>query len=192
MLVMMKQRKKEGIMMRNKFPLFCGEMNSPLGPLTIIGSSEGVCSLEFGELNEVIEAVRPWLRKHYLTTEVLYNQDLCNPVIKQLEEYFESSRKSFDLKMNLVGTPFQQRVWQKLIEIPYGSTFSYKQVAEMIGAPKAVRAIGNANNKNPLPILIPCHRVVGSNGALVGYGGGLEKKKILLEIEQSLDKVINS
>ncbi|MGM9988278.1 MAG: methylated-DNA--[protein]-cysteine S-methyltransferase [Bacillaceae bacterium] len=103
--------------------------------------------------------------------------------LKQLEEYFQGTRRQFDLTLHLEGTEFQQRVWRALQAIPYGETRSYKQIAEMIGNPKASRAVGMANNKNPIPIIIPCHRVVGANGSLVGYAGGLEIKQQLLNIE---------
>ena len=102
---------------------------------------------------------------------------------KQLSAYFRGERKSFDLPLKFHGTDFQEKVWKVLQTIPYGQTRSYKQVAEAIGNEKASRAVGGANNKNPLPILVPCHRVVGSNGAMVGYGLGLPAKKQLLALE---------
>lgn len=109
---------------------------------------------------------------------------LLNKAAKQLEEYFEGKRKDFDLPLKQEGTEFMQKVWQALQEIPYGETRSYKQVAEMIKNPKAVRAVGMANNKNNIPIIIPCHRVIGSNGKLVGYALGLEIKQALLDLEK--------
>lgn len=109
------------------------------------------------------------------------------PVIKkaakQLREYFLGKRKVFDLPLSINGTPFQTIVWEALISIPYGETRSYKDIAIQIGKNKACRAIGMANNRNTIPIVIPCHRVIGSKGELVGYGGGLEVKQMLLEIE---------
>lgn len=103
----------------------------------------------------------------------------------QLSEYFLGTRKSFDVPFVTKGTAFQELVWEALCQIPYGQTRSYKQVAQMIGHPRAARAVGMANNKNPLPILIPCHRVIGANGKLVGYGGGLTLKEDLLELERA-------
>jgi O-6-methylguanine DNA methyltransferase len=103
-----------------------------------------------------------------------------------LSEYLIGERKSFDLPLNPRGTVFQQQVWKALCDIPYGETRSYKQIAEAIGNPKAVRAVGMANNRNPLLIVIPCHRVIGANGKLVGYGAGIEKKEFLLKLEKSL------
>ncbi len=112
------------------------------------------------------------------------------PVIKeafhQLSEYFLDKRKTFNLPLLLKGTDFQKQVWQELLKIPFGETRSYKQIAEAIGNPKAVRAVGMANNKNPLLIVVPCHRVIGANGKLVGYAVGLDKKEYLLRLEGSL------
>ncbi len=104
---------------------------------------------------------------------------------KQLDEYFAGKRKTFDLRLNPKGTPFQKKVWAALCEIPYGKTASYKEIAQAVGNPDAARAVGMACNKNPIAIVIPCHRVVGSNGALTGYASGLDRKKQLLEFEQS-------
>lgn len=106
-------------------------------------------------------------------------------VFTELSEYFTGKRKSFDISLHIEGTNFQKRVWEELLKIPYGTTKSYKEIAEAIGNPKASRAIGNANNKNKIAILIPCHRVVGSNGDLVGYAGGLGIKEILLNKERA-------
>lgn len=102
----------------------------------------------------------------------------------QLEEYFEGKRKTFELPLAAEGTQFQQKVWQALKEIPYGKTCSYKAIAEAVGNVKACRAVGMANNRNPIPIIVPCHRVVGADGKLVGYAGGLDIKEKLLEIER--------
>lgn len=102
---------------------------------------------------------------------------------QQLQEYFAGKRKVFELPLAPKGTEFQQKVWQALKEIPFGETRSYGEIAKRIGQPKASRAVGGANNKNPLPIFIPCHRVIGANGKLVGYAGGLEVKKTLLNVE---------
>ena len=103
---------------------------------------------------------------------------------KQLEEYFEGKRKVFDLPLEQEGTAFQKRVWEALENIPYGETRTYKEVAKMIGNEKASRAVGMANNKNNIPIIVPCHRVIGSNGKLVGYALGLDMKKYLLDLEK--------
>lgn len=101
----------------------------------------------------------------------------------ELEEYFRGNRKEFDLSLLMKGTEFQVKVWHALEKIPYGETRSYQDIAQMIGKPKASRAVGMANHVNPIVILVPCHRVIGKNGKLTGYGGGLDKKKYLLELE---------
>lgn len=105
---------------------------------------------------------------------------------KQLEEYFDGSRKKFDILLRPKGTPFQHQVWKALQEIPYGTTMTYGEIAKKIGNPKASRAVGHANNQNPIAIIIPCHRVIGANGTLVGYAGGVEKKQALLELEGAI------
>jgi methylated-DNA-[protein]-cysteine S-methyltransferase len=101
----------------------------------------------------------------------------------ELREYFAGKRKSFDLPLSPQGTAFQQSVWNSLLQIPYGETRSYKQIAELIGCPAGCRAVGGANNRNPISIIIPCHRVIGANGSMVGYGGGLKLKEYLLALE---------
>ena len=109
--------------------------------------------------------------------------DFSDYVFFQLEAYFKGERRGFDLSIHMQGTDFQKKVWKALQEIPYGQTRTYKQIAEYIGSPKAYRAVGMANNKNPLMIVIPCHRVIGSNGSLTGYAGGLDIKEELLTLE---------
>jgi len=111
---------------------------------------------------------------------------LLKEAIKQLNEYFDGKRSSFDLKLQLQGTEFQKKVWNALIEIPFGETRSYGEIAKIIGNEKASRAVGMANNKNPIAIIIPCHRVIGANGKLVGYAGGLDIKEELLKLEKGI------
>ncbi len=112
------------------------------------------------------------------------NQEYFSDVQHQLKEYFAGRLQNFKVKMHLEGTDFQLKVWQELQQIPYGKTASYGQIAKQIGNPKACRAVGGANNKNPIPIIIPCHRIVGNDGSLTGFGGGLELKKNLLQLEK--------
>jgi len=141
---------------------------SPIGPLEISGTSEGIVSVTF------------------VKTRLPNDRNLPECVkegIRQLEEYFKGARKNFSLKLLLQGTPFQKLVWQRLKKIPYGNLASYGDVARAIGKPNAYRAVGNANNKNPIAIVIPCHRVIGSDGTLVGYGSGLWRKEWLLNHE---------
>ncbi|WP_308774055.1 methylated-DNA--[protein]-cysteine S-methyltransferase [uncultured Bilophila sp.] len=109
---------------------------------------------------------------------------LLGKAFTQLEEYFAGRRRTFDLPLKPEGTPFMKQVWRALCTVPYAHTASYKDIAEAIGNPKACRAVGMANNRNPISIVIPCHRIVGSNGALVGYGGGLDLKERLLGLER--------
>jgi methylated-DNA-[protein]-cysteine S-methyltransferase len=107
----------------------------------------------------------------------------CPPLARQLLEYFSGKRKTFDFPLAPKGTPFQLDVWNALLEIPYGDTVTYAELARRIGRPAAVRAVGAANGANPIPVIIPCHRVIGSNGTLTGYGGGIERKQWLLALE---------
>lgn len=116
---------------------------------------------------------------------LLQTTELLSMATIQLDEYFQGKRTTFSLPFKLIGTPFQLTVWKELQNIPYGKTTSYKEIAQKINKPKAYRAVGMANNKNPLPIIIPCHRVIGSNGKLIGYAGGLNLKNYLLELEKS-------
>lgn len=116
---------------------------------------------------------------------LLQTTELLSMATIQLDEYFQGKRTTFSLPFKLIGTPFQLAVWKELQNIPYGQTTSYKEIAQKINKPKAYRAVGMANNKNPLPIIIPCHRVIGSNGKLIGYAGGLNLKNYLLELEKS-------
>lgn len=110
--------------------------------------------------------------------------ELSKKVKKQLKEYFNGTRREFDIPLSFHGTEFQEKVWTALSSIPFGTTCSYKYIAELVDNPKGVRAVGNANNKNPICIIIPCHRVIGSNNKLVGYGGGIVRKQALIEHEQ--------
>ena len=119
---------------------------------------------------------------------LLQTTELLSMATIQLDEYFQGKRTTFSLPFKLTGTPFQLAVWKELQNIPYGKTTSYKEIAQKINKPKAYRAVGMANNKNPLPIIIPCHRVIGSNGKLIGYAGGLKLKNYLLELEKSHTK----
>ena len=121
-------------------------------------------------------------------TELGFTEEQENGVenegVRQVLEYFAGTRREFSLPLSPRGTPFQLRVWRALTEIPYGETRTYGDIARAIGAPGAARAVGGANNKNPIAIIVPCHRVVGANGALTGYAGGLDKKDFLLELER--------
>lgn len=140
----------------------------PAGPLTLVERDGALAELRFGA-DDGTEASPLLLRAR-----------------TEIEEYFAGRRREFDLPLAPHGTPFQQRVWQALRAIPYGSTCTYGELAAAVGNPRASRAVGMANHRNPLPILIPCHRVIGASGALTGYGGGLEWKRRLLAIEEPI------
>ncbi len=143
-------------------------IQTPLGFAKIIGDEKGVSQITVLNNSHSIT----------LKTEAIHKE--C---IQQIQEYFSGNRTTFQFKTHLIGTPFQQQVWQALQKIPYGKTISYLQLAKQIGNPKAIRAVANANAKNKLWIVVPCHRVIGSNGSLTGYAGGLHRKKWLLEHE---------
>ena len=140
--------------------------DAPVGPVTIAAENGRITSLSFGA------------SLHSEPTPLLLEAK------KQLEEYFAGRRREFQLPLAPKGTEFQQKVWKALLDIPYGETRSYGEIARAIGNPKASRAVGMANNRNPIAIIIPCHRVIGSTGKLVGYGGGLDKKEFLLNLER--------
>lgn len=152
----------------SKYTLF---WESPIGTLTLEEEDGALTFLLFGRVElPGQEQDTPLLRE----------------TVQQLEEYFSGSRQSFTIPLHPSGTPFREKVWAALREIPYGETRSYGQLAEMVGQPRAVRAVGGANHHNPIAILIPCHRVIGADGSLTGYGGGMDKKKFLLRLEGSL------
>jgi len=146
---------------------------SPIGPLLLAGSSPGLHIVSFSRGDRTVPISPGWMENHSAFQEVIH----------QLQEYFSGKRKTFDLTLIPEGTAFQKAVWQELQNIPYGETISYKTLAERIGNPRAVRAVGAANGANPIPIIIPCHRVIGNDGRLTGFGGGLPLKKRLLELE---------
>lgn len=152
------------------------EMNSPVGILKLVAHDQALVAVLWENENP----------KRVRLAQLIENKN--HPVLletqKQLNEYFQGQRTQFDLALDFAGTDFQQKVWQALLTIPFGETRSYKQIAEQIGNVKAVRAVGAANGKNPISIIAPCHRVVGTNGKLVGFAGGLENKDILLKIEK--------
>jgi methylated-DNA-[protein]-cysteine S-methyltransferase len=150
-------------------------IDSPIGPLALAGRGRALTNLRM--LNQTYEPDRSdWVR-----------DDRAFPdTVDQLEEYFAGRRTDFDVELNLVGSEFQRRVWRALLTIPYGETRSYGEIAEQIGAAGAARAVGLANGHNPIAIIVPCHRVIGANGSLTGYGGGLHRKRSLLDMEKTV------
>ena len=151
-------------------------MDSPVGALKLVAHDQALVAVMWDNENH----------KRVRLAELVENQQhpMLHQVKQQLEQYFAGERQQFDLPLDFQGTAFQQQVWQALLEIPYGETRSYKDIALQIGNQKAVRAVGAANGRNPISIIAPCHRVIGSGGALVGFAGGLDKKQILLSLEQ--------
>ena len=152
-------------------------MDSPVGQLQLVANETALVAVLWD--GEKPNRVR-------LATLV---EDPQHPVLieaqRQLQEYFAGQRSTFELPLDFAGTDFQKKVWQALLNIPYGQTRSYREIAEQVGNVKAVRAVGAANGKNPISIIAPCHRVIGSSGKLVGFAGGLDKKEILLNIERT-------
>ncbi len=153
--------------------VFCGYYDSPIGLIEIQSTAAAVTSIRFVEARQ----------------EGALSTALIEMALAQLDEYFSppgpmaGSRRQFDLPLDLRGTPFQQRVWRQLLAIPYGQTASYADVARALGDPRTVRAVGVANGRNPVAIVVPCHRVIGSDGSLTGYAGGLWRKEWLLKHE---------
>jgi len=152
-----------------------------LGTFYLAATENGLCRIDFPGKCE--KDFFSWLSKNfdYLVNEKTY---IIEQAIVQLKEYFEGNRKEFSVPLDLIGTDFQKKVWKELMNIPYGQVDTYGHIAALLGNPKAGRAVGGANNKNPVPIIVPCHRVIGSNGKLVGYAGGLDIKKRLLVLER--------
>ena len=153
------------------------EMFSPVGVLKLVAHDSALVAVLWE--NENPKRVR------LATLQENPTHPILSATQQQLTEYFAGERQYFDLPLDFYGTVFQQKVWQALLDIPFGETRSYKQIAEQIGNVKAVRAVGAANGKNPISIIAPCHRVVGANGKLVGFAGGLKNKDILLQLEQA-------
>jgi methylated-DNA-[protein]-cysteine S-methyltransferase len=155
-------------------PPFYTRIESPVGPLLLVADDAGLCQILF--ING----------RHPAHPELSWRQDRAphTDTIRQLQAYFAGELENFDLQLAPEGTPFQLDVWRRLCDIPYGKTISYGELAGLMGNPNACRAVGLANGSNPIPIVIPCHRVIGSNGKLTGYGGGLPIKEKLLALER--------
>ena len=157
--------------------IFISYVESPIGTIEIKADEQSILSVQFKDTNKV--------ETSFSENEISKNGK------QQLSEYFASERKEFELPLKLSGTDFQNKVWTELQVIPYGKTISYLQLAKNLGDPKCIRAAGTANGKNPFAIVVPCHRVIGSNGDLIGYAGGLWRKQWLLEHEHNLQKQVS-
>jgi methylated-DNA-[protein]-cysteine S-methyltransferase len=154
-------------------PLLYATIDSPIGELLLLGDGRALRGLYMQEGRTRLEVRSEWRR----------DDEPFGDVRAQLDEYFEGRRAAFDVALEPAGTPFQCRVWRALQEIPYGETVTYGELARRIGRPPASRAVGAANGQNPISVVVPCHRVVGADGTLTGYGGGIERKRFLLELE---------
>ncbi|MGH8052585.1 MAG: methylated-DNA--[protein]-cysteine S-methyltransferase [Stenotrophomonas sp.] len=153
--------------------LYYDRFDTPIGPLTVAADENGVRHILFAENRHDAKGREQWQ----------HDADFVAEPRRQLLEYLQGKRRQFDLILAPAGTDFQLDVWQMLARIPFGATWSYRELAERIGKPTATRAVGAANGRNPLPIVLPCHRVIGNNGALTGFGGGLPTKAALLRLE---------
>lgn len=149
-------------------------IDTPIGIICVESNEEAITGLFFEKNKTQYKQEKP-------------ETDLLKRAGEQLKEYFSGKRKTFDLPLSPSGTEFQKKVWKALCTIPYGETRSYGEIAAQIGNPKACRAVGGANNKNPIMIFIPCHRVIGADGSLVGFGGGIDAKKFMLDLEKGTD-----
>ena len=155
--------------------LFYIRTPSPVGPLFLATSTKGLVRLEFEGRMQKLNADTMQLRE---------SKPALGPYLCELNDYFAGERREFSVPLDLRGTEFQLACWRALLEIPYGETRSYRDMAEAIGHPRAYRAVGMSNNRNPIAIVVPCHRVIASSGSLCGYGGGLDIKRKLLDLEQ--------
>ena len=154
-------------------------MATPLGELWIGVTQKGVCHIGLSGEESFFAA----LRRLFPEANLLEDGGATREAARQLGEYFSGKRRTFTLPLDLRGTPFQRTVWEELRKVPFGTTVTYGELARRIGKPRAVRAVGQANHRNPVPIVVPCHRVIGHDGSLVGFGSGLELKRRLLEHE---------
>ncbi|MCJ7935613.1 MAG: methylated-DNA--[protein]-cysteine S-methyltransferase [Chryseobacterium sp.] len=160
-------------------------ISTPLGEMIACAVDQGICLLEFTDRKNMARQFTSLSKA--LNAEIIEKEHmLFNQLEEELEEYFEGKRRKFDVPLFITGTEFQEKVWQLLREIPMGEIRTYKQQSEFLGNPKAIRAVGTANGINKIAILIPCHRVIGSNGELVGYAGGIWRKQKLLELEKAI------
>jgi methylated-DNA-[protein]-cysteine S-methyltransferase len=148
-------------------------IQSPIGELLLAGDGKALHRLDMREGRRPVKIDPRWERRDPPFADIA----------RQLEEYFAGARRTFEVPLELAGKPFEQRVWAALREIPYGTTVSYGEIARRVGEPTAARAVGLANGRNPIALIVPCHRVIGADGGLIGFGGGLERKRFLLDLE---------
>lgn len=164
--------------------IYCTSFDSRIGRIYVASTEDGVCKISLPKENR--KDFYSWLKVHFDLDLVIDNRSRNRDVIDQLTRYFNGRLAKFTCPVDLIGTPFQVRVWKELSKIPYGSTITYKHLAKRVHAPKAFQAVGRANGANPLPIIIPCHRVIGSDGSLVGYAYGVKTKEFFLRLEGAI------
>ena len=174
----------------DKNKLLISRIKTPFGDLLAGATNKGICLLEFTDTNR-IEMQISRLKKAYESTIINGANSYFEILNTQLQDYFLGKLKIFDVPLDIYGTDFQRQVWDALQTIPYGETRSYQEQAIAINKPKAVRAVANANRNNKISIIIPCHRVIGKNGTMTGYGGGIWRKEYLLELEQGVTPLIS-
>ena len=172
----------------NRQVIYSTLLETPLGTMVACAVENGVCLLEFSD-RDSLDAELKDLKKRLDATIIEEVNRHFNTLRKQLKEYFEGIRKEFSIPLVTRGTEFQQKVWAELLKIPYGTTRSYRQQSVALKKPQAIRAVASANGLNRIAIIIPCHRVIGSDGNLTGYGGGLWRKKWLLDLENGVKKL---
>ncbi len=173
----------------NKQVTHIAYIDTDLGTMIACATPKGICMLEFPDyplLELELKQLVTSLNAPIIEGESIYFGQLR----EQLKQYFNKELREFDIPLDLVGTEFQKEVWMALLQIPYGSTSTYAKQSELLGKPLAVRAVANANGKNKISIILPCHRVIGTDGSLTGYGGGLWRKKKLLELEQGIQTLL--
>ncbi|WP_430787961.1 methylated-DNA--[protein]-cysteine S-methyltransferase [Virgibacillus flavescens] len=170
-----------------KANLYYDEFDTPIGILSIISNGEKLIRIEFGKLADRSDQMNKWIKRYFGDVAFVHSTEKLELAKKEILAYFNENSQKFSLEFEFHGTPFQLKVWQALFDkIPFGETKSYRDIAIEIGDKKAVRAVGGAVNKNPFSIIVPCHRVIGSGGKMVGYNGGLDKKEFLLAHEKQV------
>lgn len=184
----MKNSKEEKV--EEKGYLYRTEIATPLGRMIAIASAKGICLLDFEDHKDLDKLIKDIEKERSLTLTIQENDHLVK-LRDEIERYFSRKLISFSVQVDFIGTPFQIEAWNELLKIPYGATISYMQQAINIGRPQAIRAIANANSRNKIAIIVPCHRVIGSNGALTGYTGGIERKRFLINHEQNKTDLFN-
>ena len=162
------------------------KIETPIGTLLAAASDKGLCLLEFADVEDRLNRHFNHIEKNFKTKITQGKSRTINQLKQELTEYFKGTRKNFNVALDFRGTEFQENAWSALLEIPYGETRSYQDQAIAINKPAAVRAIANANNRNKISIVIPCHRVIGKNGAMTGYGGEVWRKEFLLKLENAI------